>query len=379
MANPNAVVARVPAKVMLAGEYVVLAGARALAVTLDSWLTARLTAANESGIWVHSNLWPTAQHINVTGDLHELRGTPLLHAVAEAAKFYGIDRAELSIDSTIDVSHGIGSSSALRLAVTMVMAYAQETKLTGVMTQKPPSTAGATHTCPYVDAPWGAARFAVALQREAQGSASGYDVATQFRGGLVAFTGCDDLQKWPRTVEQFSPTQLAALGKLVHVYVGGSGAPTAPLLKTTRAWLAAQGHWERLVERSQELVHGLIEALKPTAQDVDRKRLYHACAAHRALLRASPSFPRAIESALLAVRGLDESFTWKTTGAGGDDAILLIGPASELQRARAALKALGRSPLDCMFTAHGAEATVQPSVPTKPALAGMTPERSIQP
>jgi hypothetical protein len=126
-------------------------------------------------------------------------------------------------------------------------------------------------------------------------------------------------------------------------------------MRTTRAWLAAQGVWEDFVERSDELVACFVDATAAPDDDGILKRLYHACASHRALLRGSPSYPRVIESAMLELPGLDERFSWKTTGAGGEDAIILIGPASELGRADEALRALGRRPLDCMFTAKGAE------------------------
>lgn len=376
MSTPSDIVARVPAKVMLAGEYAVLAGESALSVALDCWLTARLTFSNEPGIRVSSNLWPAPQHISLHEHPHELRGTPLLHAVSEAAKHYGIDHAHLSIDSTIDVSHGIGSSSALRLAVTMVMAEAHRRGTATGPTAATPAVIAGVKSDPFWDPSWGAARLAVALQREAQGSASGYDVATQLVGGLVAFTGCDELAHWPSKVERFSPLQLQRLSKLVRVYVGGEGSPTAPLLKTTRAWLAAQGVWNQFVDTSRGLVAGFLQALSPTADDTDRKRLYHACAAHRTLLHRAAGFPRAIDAALAHVRGLDESFSWKTTGAGGEDAILLIGPAGELKRADAALRQLGRRPLDCMFTDSGAivASASTPSI-TKP----MQEERSITP
>lgn len=343
------VIARAPAKVMLAGEYAVLAGGRALAVTLDCWLTARLRRVAGEGITVRSNLWPAAQHIAAGADLQELRGTPLLHAVAEAAKRYGIERAELSIESTIDVSHGIGSSSALRLAVAMAMAEAHLS-----WSNDAPSHDGRDVADAFADATWGAARLAVALQREAQGGASGYDVATQVVGGLVSFMGSDDLSMWPGRIHAFEGASLARLAQLVHVYVGGAGSATAPIMRTTRAWLAAQGVWDDFVARSDELVASFIDATAASDDGFVLKRLYHACASHRALLRGSPSYPRVIESAMLELPGLDERFSWKTTGAGGEDAIILIGPASELAGADEALRALGRRPLDCMFTPHGA-------------------------
>lgn len=377
------VIARAPAKVMLAGEYAVLAGGRALAVTLDCWLTARLRQVAGEGITVRSNLWRTAQHIAAGADLQELRGTPLLHAVAEAAKRYGIERAELSIESTIDVSHGIGSSSALRLAVAMAMAEAHRSWTLAAPARvhpeersdegsrpnytdcfsESPSHDGRDATDAFADATWGAARLAVALQREAQGGASGYDVATQLVGGLVSFTGSDDLSMWPGRIHAFEGASLARLAQLVHVYVGGAGSATAPIMRTTRAWLAAQGVWDAFIERSDELVARFIDATAAPNDDLVLKRLYHACASHRALLRSSPSYPRVLEGAMLELPGLDERFTWKTTGAGGEDAIILIGPASELAGADEALRALGRRPLDCMFTASGAATeTIEESV-----------------
>lgn len=361
---------RVPAKVMLAGEYAVLAGGRALAVTLDCWLLAHLSWRSHSGISVASNHWREPRHIDEPSlDAQRWQDTPLLHATAINAATYGIDRANFAIASDIQVSDGIGSSSALRLAVSMAMAEASHAWPTSnsqsaayqpnAATADPAlgnKTAGLDGLVQQRD--WQPARMALALQRAAQGSASGYDVATQFVGGLVQFTGADSLADWPGSVATLPSPSVHALSQLVQVFVGGKGAATGPLLQSTQAWLLANGVWAEFCQRSDALVKAFDQALaEGKVQSESAYALYRACAAHRQLLSAAPAFPHEIAAALAKIPGIDQEFSWKTTGAGGDDAILLIGAPSHRGQAEAVLRRLGRRPLGVDFTDRGAELT----------------------
>lgn len=351
---------RVPAKVMLAGEYAVLAGGRALAASLDCWLQARLEPSSNLGLRVSSNLWREPRNIDPYADPEQWKDTPLLHAVAAAARHHGITSAALHIDSAIEVSYGIGSSSALRLAVCMAMATAAKVW---------PHQAAPSNTYPYdinsSDGEWQAARMAVALQRAAQGSASGYDVATQFVGGLVSFQGAEAIEAWPGSVSVLPASCIQPLSNMVQVYVGGSGAPTGPLLQSTRSWLISLGRWEEFCQLSENLVTAFTTAFMQPDSPNHQRELYRACAAHRRILSAAPQFPLKIAAALAEIPGLDEYFSWKTTGAGGDDAILLLGPASYRAQAAAVLQSLGRKPLAWPFTAHGV-AIAAPQFPHQP-------------
>lgn len=348
------VTARVPAKLMLAGEYTVLAGGHALAATVDLWLTAHIRTSTTPGLRIGSNIWPEARLIAAESDAKALRGTPLMHAAVVAAQTYGLapyateHGLEVHIDSSIDVSHGIGSSSALRLAVAMGMRAMAEQLGHSV-----------EHIPDYGDAQWGAARLAWTLQRDSQGGASGYDIITQMCGGLVVLQGTDDPKTWPGQPKSYDASQLRYLDRLVRIYVGGQGAPTGALLRTNRAYLSAQeGLWQELMSASQALVTAFDVALSYPEDQHSYFELMSRCQKHRLLFEGSPGFPRGIDQALMHVPGLDHDFTWKPTGAGGDDAIILIGRPERLVEADQALRHIGRVPLISHFSAKGASASV---------------------
>ena len=106
---------KVPGKVMLAGEYTVLEGGPALACTVDRFLTVTIDEKPISGIQVDSTLWPETKHVTSATESVE----PLLQSVAFAANTYGANGYHLSVDSDLDLSFGLGSSSACRLGALM--------------------------------------------------------------------------------------------------------------------------------------------------------------------------------------------------------------------------------------------------------------------
>lgn len=189
------------------------------------------------------------------------------------------------------------------------------------------------------------------LQSEAQGLASGYDIVTQFVGGLVEFNFDYTSNRW---APHWFKHHIDGLSKFAHVFVGGRGAPTSTTIQTTGSWLDTAGRLDRLLDVSESLV----DAFNACIHSPDRlsfQRLVSSCAASRSLFAGNPHFPSELAQNLSNVKGLDTNWSWKTTGAGGEDALLVIATDNDLKAVTAKLSLSGWHPISARFSDNGAK------------------------
>ena len=317
---------------MLAGEYSVLRGGHSLALTLDVGMSIKLSWNPTAAAWtIHSNLWDKPK---IVDDDHTPQKDILCRAVQFAAKKTGLHGGTISITSALDVRHGLGSSSALRLGVCGAFFALQNSEKHGPSPVIPRES---------LNAAW-------QLQSEAQGLASGYDVVTQFVGGLVEFNFDYHDGKW---APHWFKHNYGSIEEFLHIYVGGEGAPTTQTVQTTASWLDFGSRMEKFLDISESLVDSFnIYLHQPDTKS--SKALISACAASRGQFVGSPHFPANIAANLAAIPGLDKTWSWKTTGAGGEDALLLLGKQDQIKDAVARLSDLGWHQLDARFSSMGA-------------------------
>lgn len=298
-----------PGKIMLAGEYAVLEGGRALAHTIDARMSVTFEISPVGETIVHSNLWPKA--ITYPSLSQELALQSIAFFEAQLGK---LPLLQIKIESDLEVQHGVGSSSALRLCLITGLAQSMHKELKQQELMK----------------------IAYHDQKRFQTLASGYDIITQALGGLVSISFSD--LAWPNTCFKASSPHL----EKVKIYVGGKGAPTKPTAISTSKWLSQNVKKEDLLERSEDLVDAWFHS-----NFVD---LLEKIELHREIFKGSPSFLANLEIALSPFHDLSR-WTWKTTGAGGEDAILLIGdpPSEALQT----LNQLGWYPSKYQFSEFG--------------------------
>lgn len=328
---------RVPGKVMLAGEYSVLYGGRALAVAVDAYMHVTATLVpGQVGLIVHSDIWPSPRWVKPGARELGASFEPLLRAAQEGLEAYQPQGTEIRVTSGFRTQDGLGSSSAVSLGTLLALqSLARASQPEG----------------PARDF-WDAARRAYLLQRQAQGSASGYDVATQLLGGFTCFRAFhrENLGlPWPAMAERL---EFARLAPYLQVYVGGRGAPTASTLAATDAWLAGENQQRALSELSERLIDAFLAVA--TSGPLHLAALLRLVKAHRSLLEAGPKFPRAMASELAALPGDGETWSFKTTGAGGEDALLLIGEGAYLAPATRVLKRRGWQQLPNALGTDGA-------------------------
>lgn len=331
----------IPGKVMLAGEYSVLYGGRALAATVKHHMVVTVTDHEKGKCRLTSNLWDDA--LEVRTDLNPDDGQPpLVSSALSAIKKNQINGATVDVRGNLDPAHGFGSSSALRLGTSIALK---------------------TFACGRgADTYWEEAIDAFRQQKTAQKRASGYDIVTQYVGGLTLYTPAarmvDGREAWPGRITTFPKETVRRLNQIFHVFVGGKGAPTTETMGSTTAWLEQENRTAHLVHLSEQLIDAVLTALKSRSGNLSQ--LTQAVGAHRTFFAQSPAYPPWLDAELAPLAGADESFSWKTTGAGGEDAVLLIGTESAVEDAADKLQRRGWQRLKRPFAPEGTSVRIDP-------------------
>lgn len=319
---------------MLAGEYAILEGGEALACTINKYMTIYIHQEQNSFLRINSNLWNSEIKTPATEELSkEHRNEPLIEAIWFGCKMCNLKGVRVVLESELDITFGIGSSSALRLGViTAISALSQ------ALANKPIIK----------DKDWSLAKVAFDLQKKGQGKASGYDIATQYEGGLILISPPTN-GEWPGNIKAFKK-EIPLINSFIHPFVGGKGAPTKDLVTKTNVWLDENNHKTYLQELSKKLI---MEFQNSLSSPTNLKPLFKAIGEHRKLFESSPYFPERVASILNAIEGLDETWSYKTTGAGGEDAILLIGQQKNIETPSKLLNSAGWNSLGSSFTEDG--------------------------
>lgn len=310
---------KIPGKVMLAGEYSVLFGGAALAATVKNKMEVTATPHTEGRCLLASAMWKTPIECG-TDETSDGTHGPLLEAALAGMKRNNLSGAAISVSGNLKPEYGFGSSSALRLGTSVAL--------------KSLSAGIAAETY------WDEAKEAYHQQKKAQQQASGYDIVTQYVGGITLFnppvSGGPNI--WPGKITVFPKSAIKTLNSIVHVFVGGKGAPTTQTMTSTLVWLQNHELMPSVVDASERLIHAFRQAL---INHKTGSELISAVAAVRTIFAKTPSFPSWLADLLSVLPGYDTTFTFKTTGAGGEDAILLIGDEGSVAPAADVLTAHG--------------------------------------
>jgi len=326
----KSVTVRVPGKILLAGEYAVLDGHPALSMAVDRYLTVTLTASDAHGWILESDLWPEARILNQTS-AEDMASEPLLQVADFAQHHFALPHIRCQIQSDLDIRFGLGSSTALRLGVLLAATALQQDSSTLSQSEILEAAALCFH-----------------MQRVQQSFASGYDVLTQALGGVMLWT--PDYRNWPGTsLKTLDPKPLA---QYLNIFVGGKGAPTKKVGCSVRQALADAMLQKSFYEASNQVIQSWLQvwqeglaALPGLCRDI---------AAQRRIFANLPYFPEHLFHGLATLPGFDQTWTAKTTGAGGEDAILLIGTGEQTKLAAERLAQEGWYQLPAQPTTCGA-------------------------
>lgn len=306
----------IPGKVMLSGEYSVLSGKPCITTAVDRWLVLEIEAHRE-GFLLESNLWPEPE---VYPSLEHMPSHDLFAlAVKKSARYcYWEAGAKVRIVNSFPVTYGLGSSSALWLGVLLgfhSLRYGQ-TPSEGQM--------------------WSLAQEAFQWQKSAQSQASGYDFATQVHGGCFWWRPEEAL---PGAIRAYP--NLSKASSWLRLIAGGQGNQTKETLEDMGIWLktsVGQTYLEHM-----ERFTGTFDGWLRRGGEPDGA-FFAQMGALRALQREAPHFPRSLEDQLISLQGCDETWSFKTTGAGGEDTLLVVGSEEATAGVFAGLRASGWQP-----------------------------------
>lgn len=328
------IVVTAPGKLVVSGEYAVLAGAPALVLAVNRRARCTVTVADSPG-WrfLSTGFDGTAEHsldALVSGDELSPRDPARIgQAALRALLDHGIDvhrlpaGLEIALDSSAFFQDGhklgLGSSAAVTLTLSHALADLAE--------------AGGDRL-----------NLALAAHRSLQGGGSGLDVAAAYHGGLIAF------RRDPVTGATASEPCALARGLHLGFFWTGSSASTADHLVRFERWRAA-GHpaaLENLVQAAVEVIDAL-----PTAHGFVRQ------------LRAFASRLRALDEAAaigiygglhhaLAEAAVIRDAVYKPSGAGGGDLGLAVADSARaLEAFTREAAALGATRLELSMERDG--------------------------
>ena len=241
----------VPGKIMLAGEYAVLSGHRALALTVGRHLNV-FVERSLSQSTIGSSIWQKTYQLDTPPA--DLQNAPLFETAKWAMDTWQLPAFHLNVCSDIRIEDGIGSSSALRLAV-----------LLGLFAFKG-SEEGKDPFSLIDDNKWSIARSAWQLQLGAQRKASGYDIATQLLGGLVTMKPELTESSWPGDIESTQACGNKQVSQWITIMRGGKGAPTTEVMGRTLQWLQQKGLESTLVKLSERTIDAFMNFFKSSMQ-----------------------------------------------------------------------------------------------------------------
>lgn len=322
---------------MLAGEYSVLRGGYALACTVDAMMQVQVEVESSEQEEAHLRLdlysdllenQPLNYHFDRAQKTHHLdQKSEKAGAYFDAVSFCTQSLADkktksgfIKIHSQLAPNFGIGSSSALRLGLLFCFAKLQSETL--------------SH-----ERGWELARDALSLQRKTQGLASGYDIATQLLGGVCVHKLAAETEAWPGMVSSFG-SLLDPLDRYVHLYVGGRGSATAGVVRDTCSWIDDHGLWPRLIELNDNMVESMVAALSGQFFE-HAPNLFKILANQRELLSSGPHFPGELSSNLENLKGCNTEWSYKMSGAGGEDTLIVFADPDQRKILDPTLKDLG--------------------------------------
>lgn len=352
-------IVEIPGKQLLTGEYAVLWGGPSISVAVDAFMKIAFTPIdsiqseqenkkNQTVVLceIHSDIWsePLYYQPGMTAApqtalvIHLLNNyfAKIIDELQENSHVLLADffNWKITISSGWQISDGLGSSSALRLGLLKGLNYiAKQNNVSELWSDEE------------------VAKQAYLDQKKQQGFASGYDIMTQALGGVLLFR--QDELCWPLENNCFTEYK-DWLQNYFHIYVGGKGAPTEKVGGSTLQWLSEHDKKSELSQLMEVLKEEILAAALKSKNDSPFSQLFWStCRDLRHLFAETSYFPQQIFSGLEEIDGFDCIWTCKTSGAGGEDALLLIGKKSDLFEADRFLRSQGWYSSERKITENG--------------------------
>lgn len=330
---------QVPGKILLAGEYTVLWGSSSLSLAIQSTMTFHCYQRPGAGVCMTSALWQEPKKLDLSpnpqvveqprakdGGLNSLEESLAQVWRRHTTTTLSDEQIMIEISSEFGPNLGLGSSSAYLLGIFLCLLLSED-KSNNTLTIAPATL-----------------KLACDLARQAQlafqGHSSGYDVLTQGFGGMLSYRSLANEPTWKYVLDRKDLTQKNI--PWLHFAGNKTGAPTKAYVQTGQRFLQECPEVrQELTEANQRLQAAILAQLVDQNQALDK--LIAAMESQRLCMERMPVYPKFLGQQLSSLPGCGKHWSFKTTGAGGEDLLLFVAEPRVWEHLQPELARLGLS------------------------------------
>ena len=324
----------IPGKLMFSGEYAVLFGGVAVSSSLNTYMEMEVIKNNDRSLKIYSSYYPEGLILKCRNDVLGIESLPLKKALMFCLDHSEVNLFQFDIKEKThwDSAAGFGGSSAIILSILSIFLsykYKKEELL----------------------------YHAYNIQKKYQGHSSGYDMVTQMYGGVIEYRCLDNKEESDRVGSRFYEIKPATVGidmnKYIHIFTSSIGSNTSSLIKKTLPFLLDKKKNE-FMKISNDLSMKMLSFLNSSKDDMDLNitRLFDLIEKQQNFFYDMDDYPNVIK--ILKNHPLyKKDFIVKTTGAGGSDAILLIGDRDKIENSFSILEQNGWKKMIDPFSKKG--------------------------
>ena len=273
-----------PGSIMVSGEHAVVYGHAAIVTAIEQRIHVRLQATDDDTVHIHSALGEYRSPATM------LKPDPRLRFAIACLERYPHSRGvDITIDSNIDHTLGLGSSAAVTIA--LLGALARHTN-----SNESPQTLHAQ---------------ALTIIRSLQGRGSGADLAASLHGGMIAY------RNLPQTQIEVLPLPPTAF----HLCYAGYKTPTAEVLALIATRMADEP--ERYEQLYQDMGKSSAAAIT-AAQQHDWTTFYQQLDHYQQLMRELGVSDDTLERIITTAHEHRDCHAAKISGSGLGDCVLAL-------------------------------------------------------
>ncbi len=326
---------KVPAKIMIAGEYVALRGYPVISSTIDRYFEFYLYPNTSLELKIKSSFYGREVVFKNKEDILKIESNPLRETLLWVLD-QGVDifRYEIEEKFSGNARGGWGSSSALIQALIYLFMHKSLSR-DEILYES------------------------YNIQRRYQGDCSGYDFVTQRFGGIVEFKRRMDAVSGVDFYSKQSIEDRVDINKYIHVFSCSVGDNTKNTIRSTISYLKEDcTRFDSLVEISIKLHLNLKEFIlldRDSFQIDDKlKDIYKLVDEQQSIFWGLDNYPKII-GRIKTLDGYMDRFTIKTTGSGGYDSLLVFGKDQDIKEVSSVMKQAGWSRIEGIFCKQGIE------------------------
>lgn len=328
---------KIPAKIMLTGEYVALSGFKVLSSSINRYFCFNLIKIDSRYLEIKTSYYKKALIVRDRKDIKAIGSDPLRESLLFCMD-QGIDIFGYRIEEESLIGQGgFGSSSSLILAILTMFGSKQ----------------------------WDERKIcfnSYMIQKGYQGQASGYDVITQYHGGILEYQLIGlkdgDLKDQANFYRIEEIQDRVGINNFIHIFSSDASDSTKSTLNYTLNYLKKEKKiFDNLVQKSLALHEELKVFIQTACKDsglIDQrlKKIFYLVDKQQSFFSDLKLYPDIIRR-IKKLDGYLDKFCIKTSGAGGKDAFVVFGKIQDIDYLESFMKQEGWTRISEGFIKQG--------------------------